>query len=124
MSPNISFSDGGVWMYVILAWGVTLYGGVLAQFVLSRKSDFSQVLWGGVAALFLIGILGTVIGFIQGMGAVSAAPVEQVSTMTVKVLAIAPLPTALAALIAVPGATLVGLAAASARKHTLERTAA
>lgn len=123
MSPNISFSDGGVWMYVILAWGVTLYGGVLAQFVQSRKRDFSQVLWGGVAALFLIGILGTVIGFIQGMGAVSAAPVEQVSTMTVQVMAIAPLPTALAALIAVPGATLVGIAAAAARKHALERAA-
>jgi hypothetical protein len=123
MSPNISFSDGGVWMYVILAWGVTLYGGVLAQFILSRKSDFSQVLWGGVAALFLIGILGTIIGFIQGMGAVSAAPAEQVSTMTVEVMAIAPLPTALAALIAVPGATLVGIAAASARKHALERAA-
>jgi hypothetical protein len=123
MSPNISFSDGGVWMYVILAWGVTLYGGVLAQFILSRKSDFSQVLWGGVAALFLIGILGTVIGFIQGMGAVSAAPAAQVPTMTVKVMAIAPLPTALAALIAVPGATLVGIAAASARKRALERAA-
>jgi hypothetical protein len=123
MSEGISFSDGGIWMYVIVAWGVTLYGGVLAQFVLSRKSDFSQVLWGGVAALFLIGILGTVIGFIQGMGAVSVASAEQVSSMTVKVLAIAPLPTALAALIAVPGATLVGIAAATARKHAVKRAA-
>ena len=76
MSDSVSFGDGGVWMYVILGWGIALYGGVLAQFVLSRRNDFSQVLWGGVAALFLIGILGSVIGFIDGMGAVAGAPTK------------------------------------------------
>jgi len=117
MASDITFSDGGIWMYVIVGWGVALYGGVLAQFVLSRRNDFSQVLWGGVAALFLIGILGSVIGFIQGMGAVALLPSDEISAMVARVMAIAPLPTALASVIAVPGATLVGIAAASARRH-------
>lgn len=123
MSTDIGFSDGGVWMYVIVAWGFALYGGVLAQFAMSRRRDFSQALWGGVAALFLIGILGSVIGFIQGMAAVSGAPTDQMSAMSARVMAIAPLPTALAALIAVPAATLVGIAAAAARKHAPARVA-
>jgi hypothetical protein len=123
MSISVSFSDGGVWMYVIVAWGIALYGGVLAQLVLSRRNDFSQVLWGGVAALLLIGVLGSVIGFIEGMGAVADAPTDQVSTLAARVMAIAPLPTALAAVIAVPGATLTGIAASTARKHARRREA-
>jgi hypothetical protein len=88
---------------------------------LSRKNDFSYVLWGGVAALFMIGVLGSVIGFIQGMSAVSNAPAEQISGMASRVMAIAPLPTALASVIAVPGAPLIGIAASAARRHAQHR---
>ena len=121
MPASISFGDGGIWMYVLVVWGLGLYGAVVAQLVSAKRRDFSQLLWGGLAALVLIGLLGTVIGFIQGMAALGNVPNAEMAALTRRVLAIAPLPTAFAALLAVPGATAIGIAGSLARKHAAAR---
>ncbi|MFO8073358.1 MAG: hypothetical protein R6V85_15950 [Polyangia bacterium] len=122
MSMEITFGDGGVWMYVIAGLGVMLFGGVIAQLLLLGRNDFTQVLRGGVEALFLVGMLGSVVGFIQGMSAVAGVGGERIASMAARVMAIAPLPVALAAALAIPAAILVGLARTAIRKRA-ERTA-
>jgi len=117
MSTDVTFGDGGFFMYAVLIWGIALGVGALAQILAARERDFSPVLWGGVVALVSIGILGSALGLTMGMSAVSAAPADQIQPMSAQVVAIAPLPTALAAGIAVPDAILVGIAAAVARRR-------
>ena len=121
MSLSSLFSDGGYFMYLILVLGIVLYGGVVAQFVLAKKKDFSPILWGGLVTLFGLGLLATVVGMIQGMGTVPKAEAVAVAGRMSKVLAIAPIPTALATIMSLPAAVAIGIAAAKARRFALQR---
>ena len=109
------FSMGGIWMWAILAAGILHMIPIAAQFVWCRKVDFSAYLWGGLAAIVLIGLTGTAVGCIQGFDAIAEAAMLERSEMLVRVLSIALIPTVFAMLVAIPGLFTTGIASSLAR---------
>ena len=109
------FSMGGIWMWAILAAGVLHLIPIVAQFVWCRKADFSAYLWGGLAAIVLIGLTGTAVGCIQGFDALVQAASYERGEMLVRMMSIALIPTVFAMLVAIPGLFTTGIASSLAR---------
>ena len=118
-----AFTEGGPWMWIILLWGLALYGGVVIQLVRARMVDFSPVLWGGLVVLLALGMLGTAVGLIQAFHHIGAE-LTDAAARTQKIalaIAIALNTTTLAGLLAIPGAMATGIASMLARRHALVR---
>jgi len=109
------FSMGGIWMWAILAAGVLHLVPIAAQFLWCRRADFSAYLWGGLAAIVLIGLTGTAVGCMQGFDAIVRAATSEQFEMLVRVLSIALIPTVFAMLVVIPGLFTTGIASSLAR---------
>ena len=111
MNTQIAFSDGGYWMYAVLVLASVAYAALAVQ--LKRPGAKAMpIAVGGVGAVVMTGLLGTALGVISGMAAVSGAPAGEQAVMAARVLAIAPLPLALATALGTPAAILGGVLAA------------
>jgi biopolymer transport protein ExbB/TolQ len=109
------FSEGGIWMWAILGAGILHAIPIVAQLVMARKVDITAYLWGGLAVILMLGAAGTVIGCIQGFGALEAIDPAQRTAMTMRMLGIALIPTAFAMIVAIPGVAATGVAASLRR---------
>jgi hypothetical protein len=107
-----AFRDGGLWMYIIVAWGGAFYALLTYQYVRRTTQDITWILWGLLASLALLGPLGSAVGIwqaglavarMQGMEAAQA--VQLVSTY----LGIALTTTIFSTMLAVIGAAVLGL---------------
>jgi ABC-type nitrate/sulfonate/bicarbonate transport system permease component len=56
------FSDGGPWCIAILVIGLLLYAGIGYQYRQAGRRDITALLWAGVAALVLFGLLASALG--------------------------------------------------------------
>ncbi len=111
MGSGIAFSDGGYWMYAVLVLAAGSYGALAYQ-LRNPEARTLPVAVGGLGALVLVGLLGTALGVISGMSAVAGMPASDQAVMAAKVLAMAPLPLALATGVGTPAAMLTGVLAA------------
>jgi hypothetical protein len=118
------FSEGGIWMYLVTLFALLHAVPVIAQMALCRKVDFSAYLSGGLAAIVLVGWLGTIVGAIQMFGVISQAAPEQKSSLLAMGASIAVYPTILAFMLVVPGLFFSGIAATLARNLAPRRRAA
>ncbi len=109
------FTEGGIFSWVVLLFGVLHAIPVLAQLGLCRKVDFSGYLWGGIAGILLVGLLGTVIGGVRMFAALAFAAPDERGAMIAMGVSIALLPLILAVILAVPGVFFSGIAATLAR---------
>jgi hypothetical protein len=110
-------------MWVITLMGVVYYALLVAQFVKVKRSDFTLALLGVLAALVLLGPLGTYVGLHQAGLALESLPAERSATLLGKAIGIAHITSAYAFLLAVPGAIALGVAASKARHHAAIRLA-
>ena len=109
------FEEGGIWVWLVLAFGLLHAIPVIAQMALCKKIDFSGYLWGGIAGILLVGFLGTMIGCIRGFEALAFAAPDQKTGMIVMGIAAAVQPSIMALILAVPGVFFSGIAATLAR---------
>jgi len=119
-----AFSDGGPFMFVILLFGLALLALTIVQFVVGRRTDLSPLLWGLLLALLLTGALGTVMGAIQGLGALESASPDVRSALMARMIAIAANTSALALIFAVPLSIAVGAASFLAKRARRRQQAA
>jgi drug/metabolite transporter (DMT)-like permease len=110
-----AFAEGGIFMYLILVAGLLHAIPVLAQFIACKKADFSPYLWGGLAGILLLGVLGSVVGMIQAFEAISMVAPEQKAAMMAMGASIALNTTAFSVLMVLPGVFFTGIAASLAR---------
>ncbi len=77
--------------------------------------DFSPLLWACLLGLLLLGVLGSVVGAIQGFGALAMVAPDQRSQLLAKMVSIALNTTAFSVIMGLPAAIGVGVAASLAR---------
>jgi len=113
-----AFRDGGIWMWIIAAWGLGFYALMGLQWARRDTRDFTRVLWGLLASLALLGPLGSAVGIWQASLAVAAmeglAPTEAVQ-MVSTYIGIASTTTVFSTLLAVVGAAALGIVTHSVR---------
>jgi len=109
------FTDGGIWMWAILAAGALHAIPVGAQMIMARKADFSPFLWSWLAVILLLGATGTVAGCVQGFAALEAHPALERSALLMRMLGIALIPAAFSMVVAIPALVATGIASSLVR---------
>jgi hypothetical protein len=113
-----AFSNGGIWMYIIVVWGGAFYALMAYQYASRDARDLTRILWGLLASLALLGPLGSVVGIYQASRAVAAMeglePTQAVQTVSTYI-GIASTTTIFSTLLAVIGALVLGLVSHSVR---------
>ncbi|MFH1434890.1 MAG: MotA/TolQ/ExbB proton channel family protein [Pseudomonadota bacterium] len=94
-----AFAEGGIWMYFILLSGLLGLAISALQFILVKKASLWPVIMGSVAGTIMLGVLGTVVGCIQGFGALAHAAPEQRAALMAQAASIALNTTAFAMLL-------------------------
>jgi hypothetical protein len=111
-----AFAEGGPFMFLVLLAAVAVLAMTIVQFATLRRTDWSPLLWGLLAALLLTGVLGSVLGLSQGFGAVAYAAPEQKSMLMAMALSMALHTSTLAVGCALPLSILIGVASFLARR--------
>lgn len=93
-------ANGGPITWAVIVWALVLYGFTLREIGLQR-ARFAAALWAGLAGLLLVGLFGTLVGFIEA----GSVPVDQFA----RVASIAVTPLAVAAVLGIPAALLTGV---------------
>ncbi len=108
-------TKGGPFMYAIVMLAFLHMAAVIVQCILAKKVDATPLLWAGVGAIMLTGMLGSVSGLIQAFKAVGAASAEQKQALLASGISISMYTTEFALMIAVLGLGGCGLAATLVR---------
>jgi hypothetical protein len=107
-----AFTNGGLWMYLIVLWGGAFYGMLAYQHIKRGEKDLTSILWGILVSMALLGPLGSTVGIYQASLAMAAkeglAPTEAVQLVSTY-LGIASTTTIFSTLLAVIGAVALGL---------------
>ena len=106
-----AFTNGGIWMYIIVLWGAAFYGLLALQYTKRDTRDFTWVLWGLLLSLALLGPLGSTVGIYQASVAVAAKEgleATQAVQMVSTYIGIASTTTIFSTLLAVIGAIGLG----------------
>jgi len=110
-----AFSEGGIFMYLILLAGLAIWVPIGLQIAFAKKADFSPLLWALLLGLLLLGVLGSVVGAIQGFHALAMAASDRRQMLVAQIIAIALNTTALSLIMGLPAAVGVGVAGSVAR---------
>ncbi len=110
-SPSIweVFAIGGGWMWAITLWGIVFYALLIVQIVRRKQVDYTRILWGLLAALALLGPLGTAIGINQAGFALERAAAEMRMEAMFRGVAISIITTGFSFVLSVIGATILGI---------------
>ena len=119
-----AFAEGGVFMFVVLFFGIAVLAMAILQLAAARRVDLSPLSWGLLVALVLSGLLGSVLGVAEGFGAMAAAAPEHRAAMMAMAISIAVNTTALALILALPLSIFLGVASFVSRRAQLRRLAA
>jgi hypothetical protein len=84
-----AFADGGIFMYFILLSGLVGLGISALQIFKRRERNLVPLIIGAAVGTFLLGILGTVMGCIEGFTAMSMVAADQKPGLMAKMIAIA-----------------------------------
>lgn len=111
------FADSGIFSYVIVALGLALVALLVAQLARLKERDFSPILWSLIAALFMAGVAGTVLGQLQMFYAATQWQGADLTRKLVKGWGISMGPMAMATPLALLGAVLTGIASYRVRRQ-------
>jgi hypothetical protein len=112
------FHEGGWSMYLVLVTGLLHAIPVVVQLAMVKKADFTPYLWGGLAGIALIGLLGALIGLSQGLSAIGWGAPEQTAALIARGIAIALNNGVFTAIIVLPGVFFTGIASSLTRNLT------
>ena len=110
-----AFSDGGIFMFIILLAGLLHSLPILTQLFLFKKADFTPYLWGGIAAIALLGALGSTMGLYQASAALGQAQPEQRAALLARGISVALNTSMLSAFFVLPGVFFTGIATSLTR---------
>lgn len=117
-----AFSEGGIYMFITLLAGLAHSIPILAQLVLVKKVDLTPYLWAGLAAILLLGAIGSGMGLSMAFAAVEQAQPEQKMALLARGISMCLNNSALAALLALPGFFFTGIASSLVRSLKPVRT--
>jgi len=112
-------ADSGIFGIAILVYGLVLVVAIVQQFRKVRSADFSQALWGLIAGLVALGVLGTVVGQIAACSAYLSMGERASSELLVLAWRISLGPVVMSSLIATFAAIATGIASTRARRYAL-----
>lgn len=113
-----SIFEGGWTVYLILGCGLLHAVPVIAQLALVKKADLTPYLWGGLAGILLIALMGSLLGIVQSFGALEQAQPEQRAALMARGVAILLANSMWASIIVLPGVLLTGVATCLTRNLT------
>jgi hypothetical protein len=113
-----AFSDGGPFMYFITIAAVLHAIPTLVQLFMSKKADFTPYLWGGLAGIALLGVLGCLLGFSQAMMAISSAAPDVQAALMARGIAILLNVSTMTTILLLPGLLFAGIATCLTRNLT------
>ena len=113
-----AFSDGGPFMYIITLTAVLHAIPTLVQLFMAKKADFTPYIWGGLAGIVLLGVLGCMLGFSQAMQAVAQASPEQQAALMARGIAILINVSIWTTVLVLPGLLFAGIASCLTRNLT------
>jgi hypothetical protein len=116
-----AFVEGGPFMFLVLLVAIAVLAMTIVQFATLRKTDWSPLLWGLLAALLLTGVLGSVLGLSQAFGALANVSPEQRNALLAMALSMALSTTSLAVGCALPLSIMIGVASLLARRSWRRR---
>jgi len=111
------FAEGGVFMYIVLLFGLAGLAVGVVQLALARKVDLVPLIVGLVVITIIVGTLGSSVGMIQAFSAVAYADPSQKAAMLAAGISIALNTTTFGLMMAVLQ-TLLGAIAATVRRNT------
>jgi hypothetical protein len=113
-----AFREGGGFMYIVLAASVLHAIPTIAQLALVKKADLTPYLWGGLAGIGLLGLLGVLLGLYESLRAMGSASPEQQAAVLARGIAISLNVSALTAFLLLPGLLFAGIATCLTRNLT------
>jgi hypothetical protein len=111
-----TFTQGGVWMYLITLLAIALVVILVLQHRGRARRDLRWLLVGLIATVAVTGPLGSLVGMVQAFGAIEALAPEMRPGALWRAVGIAATPTAWSGLILSIAALPVGFVAARVRK--------
>lgn len=110
------FNAGGVFMIVVLAFGLVTFIFNVLQLMKGKEANFFGLIAGLLCATFLFGVCGTGMGFYHAWTALGSLAKPPTASTLLQVTGIAWTPTAFAALLSAINAILLGIAHYLARR--------
>jgi drug/metabolite transporter (DMT)-like permease len=105
-------------MIIILVAAILHAVPTLVQLFMARKADFTPYIWGGLAGIVLLGVLGCLLGFSQAMMAIASAPPDVQAAMMARGIAILLNVSILTTVLVLPGLLFAGIASCLTRNLT------
>jgi len=115
VDPVTMFADGGPFMYLIMLAGGAHLIALVIQLVLAKQVDLTPLLWAGVACIILLGMLGSMMGFILAFHAVAKASPETKQTLLAMGMSVSMYTTAASLMVALPSTFFTGIVASVVR---------
>ncbi|MFH2009338.1 MAG: hypothetical protein ABI333_22295 [bacterium] len=114
------FVQSGIFSYVILAVAIGMVVTFILQLRRMGEADYSPVLWGLVAAMFLAGVAGTITGHMAMFQALQRFEGQQLVNALIKGYGISVGPMVMATPLAMLGAIGVGITSYKARRVAVQ----
>ncbi len=113
-----AFSEGGPFMFIILIAAILHAIPTLVQLFTAKRADFTPYIWGGLAGIALLGVLGCLLGFSQAMRAVASAAPDVQAAMMARGIAILLNVSTMTTILLLPGLLFAGIATCLTRNLT------
>lgn len=112
------FMEGGWSVYLVVGFSLVHAIVVIVQYAIVKKADITPYLWGGLAGIALIGLLGGLMGFAQGFRAMSSASPDQQAALMAVGMARGLSNGLVTTLMVLPGVIFIGIASCLTRNLT------